>query len=98
MNFARRNMRVISEPNYCLTELVRIWNYRIVRHNNPLALDEDTIIIVLYVPLAVIERMTVGFGTAIQPNFIAQRLKPGPQWVTRPLAGWIADEDKGSGK
>jgi hypothetical protein len=47
--------------------------------------------IVLDVPFAILERVTVGFGTAIQPKVIAQRFKPRLQRVTRPLAGWIAD-------
>jgi hypothetical protein len=61
-------------------------------------LDEDAIIIVLGVPFAVIERMTVGFGTAMQPKLIAQRFKSRLQWITRPLTRWIADQDNGSSK
>jgi len=60
-------------------------------------LDEDAIIIVLDVPFAVIERMTIGSRTAI-PVLALQRLKPGLQWIARPLTSWIADENNGSGK
>jgi hypothetical protein len=61
-------------------------------------LDEDAIIIVLGVPFAVIEHVTVGFGTAMQPKLISQRFKPRLQWITRPLTSWIADQDNGSSK
>jgi hypothetical protein len=37
-------------------------------------------------------RMTIGIGTAKQPDLVAQRVKPEPQWITRPLTGWIADQ------
>jgi hypothetical protein len=59
-------------------------------------LDEDAIIIVLDVPFTVIERMTIGFRTAISPDLVLQRFKPGLQWIARPLTRWIADEDNGS--
>jgi hypothetical protein len=36
-------------------------------------LDEDAIIIVLGVPFAVIEHVTVGFGTAIQSKLVVLR-------------------------
>jgi hypothetical protein len=59
-------------------------------------LDEDAIIIVLDVPFTVIELMTISSRTAIQPDLVLQRLKPRLQWIARPLAGWIADQDNGS--
>jgi hypothetical protein len=61
-------------------------------------LDEDTIFIVLDVPFAVIERETIGSRTAIQPVLALQRLKPGLQWIARPLTSGIADQNNGSGK
>ena len=70
----------------------------IVRHNNPLALEEDAIFVVLDVPFTVVERLTIGSRTAIQPTLVVQRLKPRLQWIARPLTGWIADQDNGSSK
>jgi len=94
--FTWSKVRVILEPNYCLAKLVGTWNYGIVRHDDPLASDEDAIFVVLDVPFAVIERKTIGSRTAIQPALALQRLKPGLQWIARPLTGWIADQDNGS--
>jgi hypothetical protein len=59
-------------------------------------LDEDAIAI--NVPFIVIERVTIGFGTAMQPKLIAQRFKPRLKWITRPLTRWIANQDNGSSK
>ena len=81
MHFARRKVRVSAEPNYCLAELVGNGNYGVVRHNNPLAFDEDAIMIVPDIPFTVVKRMTIGFRTAIQPLAILQRLKPRLQWI-----------------
>jgi hypothetical protein len=52
--------------------------------------------IVLNVPFALVERMTIGSRTAVCPGLVAQSFKPRLQWITRPLAGWIADQDNGS--
>jgi len=60
--------------------------------------EENAIAIALYVPLTVIERVTIGFGTAIQPCLVAQRFKPRLQWIARPLAAWIANENNGDSK
>jgi hypothetical protein len=43
----------IHEPDYCLTKLVWTQNYSIVRHNSPLALEEDAIFIVRDIPFTV---------------------------------------------
>jgi hypothetical protein len=87
--------KVRVEPNYCLAKLVGTWNYGVVRHNDPLTFDEDAIFIVLDIPFAVIERVTIGSRTAIQSILALQRLKPRLQWIARPLTGWIADQDNG---
>jgi hypothetical protein len=42
--------------------------------------------------------MTISLGTAIPAKVVLQRLKPRLQWIARPLAGWIADQDNGSSK
>jgi hypothetical protein len=59
-------------------------------------LKEDAIAIVLHVPLTVVERVAIGFSTAKLPDLIVQMFKPRVQRITRPLTGWIADEDNGS--
>jgi hypothetical protein len=74
--FARRNVRVSPEPNYCLAKLVGTRNYGIVGHINPLAFEENAVMIVLDVPFTVLERMTIGSSTAIKPVLVLQRLKP----------------------
>jgi hypothetical protein len=61
-------------------------------------LKEDAIAIVLHVPLAVVERVAIGFRAAILPDLVVQMVKPRVQWIARPLTGWIADEDNGSGE
>jgi hypothetical protein len=61
-------------------------------------LEKNAITIVLHIPFAVIDRVTIGSGTAIKPGLVAQRFKPRLQWITRPLASWIADENNGSDK
>jgi hypothetical protein len=66
-----------------------------VRHNNPLAFDEHAIFIIFDVPFTLVERVTVSFGTAISAKVVLQRLKPRLQWIARPLAGWIADQNNG---
>jgi hypothetical protein len=57
--------------------------------------EENAIFIVLNVPFTVVDRVTVGSRTAIHPDLVAQRVKPRLQWITRPLAGWIADQYNG---
>jgi hypothetical protein len=95
MYFARRNARVSPEPNYCLTKFVGTRNYGVVRHNNPLAFEENAIMIVFDVPFTLVERVTISLGTAIPAKVVLQRLKPRLQWVARPLAGWITDQNNG---
>jgi len=91
-------VRVSPEPNHCLAKLVGNGNYRIVRHNSPLAFDEDAIMIVLDVPFTVVEWVTIGPRAAIQAVLVLQRPKPWLQWIVRPFTCWIADQDHGSSK
>jgi hypothetical protein len=44
-------------------------------------------------PTAAIERVTVSFGTAIQPKLVAQRFKPRLQWIARPYEWDIKDNN-----
>ena len=69
-----------------------------VRHKNPFAFDKDAIFIAFDVPFTFVERVTISLGAAIPAKIVLQRLKPRLQWTTRPLAGWIADQDNGSSK
>ena len=43
------------------------------------------------IPFTVVERVTIGSRTAMQPRIVVQRFKPRQQGIARPLTRWIVD-------